>query len=168
VTIFIGIFGSLIGVIVGAFLTRWVDAGYERRREVREAVASALTLQEELRDAENGIRVMIEDKKTTQAFLFPGLAGAWESHREALLVVGIPHADWRFLAHLFRQLLEVTTTLKADAGMEIWEENLRALKILCGECAEGRRRLDPFVIDVTTIPLIRPRQVFERKGQISA
>jgi hypothetical protein len=165
-TVFIGIAGSLIGVIIGAFLTRWIDASYERRREVRQAVASSLTLQEELQDAEDGIGVMVKGRKTTQAFLFPGLAGAWESHSEALLVVGMPHQDWRFLAHLFRRLLEVTTTLKAQADMEIWDENLRSLETLCEECADGRRRLDRFVVDVTKIPLVRPHRVFGQEKSL--
>ena len=163
-SLLLGVVASLGGVIVGAFLTRWIDAGYERRREVRTAVASALTLQEELRDAEEGIKVMIEDKEATTAFLFPGLAGAWENHREVLLAVGMPHRDWIFLAHTFRGALELTTHLKDPAGVEFDDENVEFLEVFCKECAEGRARLRPFIVEAAKVPLTQPTQIFRVDG----
>lgn len=160
-TVLIGIVASLVGVVTGAFLTRWIDAGYERRREVRRAVASALTLHEELRDAEEGIKVMIGDKKGTAAFLFPGLAGAWEAHREVLLAVGMPHESWISLAHTFRALLEVTTYLKDQAAGEMMnDEDVEFLETLCRDCVDDRGHLQPFIVEATKIPLIRPTRIF--------
>lgn len=71
---------------------------------------------------------MIEGREGTTALLFPGLAGAWESHREILLAVGMPHEDWIFLAHTFRGALELTTHLKDPAGVEIDDENVEFLE----------------------------------------
>ncbi len=158
--VLLGVVGSLAGVVVGAFLTRWIDAGYERRREVKQAVASALTLQEELNDAEGALKVMIGGKKGTTAFLLPGLAGAWESHREVLLTVGMPHKDWVSLARIFRDLLDVTTHLRDPDGVEIEDENIDFLESLCRECEDCRARLKPFVLEATNVPLVRPTRIF--------
>jgi hypothetical protein len=114
-TALIGISGSLLGVIVGAFLTRWIDFQHERRREVREATASALILREELRDMRAGLTVILKKKEHNDPFLWEGLE-AWEEHRERLLAKDISHKAWCELAAIFRSLLELAAIIKTSRG----------------------------------------------------
>jgi|GEM_PF-5379270 len=157
-SVLIAIVASLSGVVVGAFLTRWIDAGYERRQEARQAIASALTLREELRDADAGIKVIMKDPPASNTFLFAGLE-AWNDHREILLAVGMSHDDWVQLAHTFRQLLELTTYFKVAKIPELDEESLHYLEKVCRECREARGLLDPFIVD-TDVPLLFSDSVF--------
>jgi hypothetical protein len=164
-TLLLGIVGSLVGVIIGAFLTRWLDSGYQRRQEIREAVLAALNLREELRDAAEGLRIVANDRKHSRGFLFARLDTVWDEERAILLAAGMSHTDWTQLAITFRSLLEVTTLLKNAGEGELTDKNAAFIKELCEECDTGQALLAPFVVD-TGVPLLLPDAIFEpnRRG----
>jgi hypothetical protein len=167
VTLIVGIVGSFMGVVVGAFLTRWLDSSYERRREVRQTVASALTLREELKDARAGFNAMAGLKRFSSLYLFRGIE-EWGAHRYLLLAAGMSHKDWSKLAQIFRNLLEVRESLReihseTDAGD--WpgfdDEMVKWLTEIAKECEEGRIFLEPFIVE-GDVPFFRPNQIFNR------
>ena len=87
-SVLLGIIGTLVGVIVGAVLTRWIDARYEERHEVARTRAAALLLQAELDDVVSSLEIVLEEKKWTGAFLLAGL-DEWKEHRELFLTAGM-------------------------------------------------------------------------------
>lgn len=159
----LGIAGSLIGVIVGAFLTRWIDFNYERRAEIRQAIASALILRQELLDAKVGIEIVVEECAPTPHFLYAGL-DAWDTHRENLLGVGMTHLSWVKLAIVFRHLLEIQPLLTGEIQPGLDESDIDHLTKVKDLCAESRELLTPYVLE-DRIPLFRPDRVFKDSGR---
>jgi quinol monooxygenase YgiN len=160
VQVLIGIAASLVGVIVGAFLTRWIDASHEERRQVRETVAAALVLTAELTDSEAGCLSMAKLRTAGTSFLFAGLE-EWDNHRSLFITAGMPHLQWRRLARIFRKLLEVTTALKGDGEVTLDDNWVDFLERLAGECEEARDLLAPFCIEIEAIPLRQPFSIFD-------
>jgi hypothetical protein len=166
-TLVVGIIGSLMGVVAGAFLTRWIDASYERRREVRQTVASALILREELKDARAGFDAMAGLKRFSPMYLFCGIE-EWDAHRHLLLAAGMSHENWSKLAQIFRSLLEVRESLRrihpetdTDDWPEFGDDMVKWLTEIAKECEEGRSFLEPFIVE-DAVPLFRPNQIFDR------
>jgi hypothetical protein len=159
VAVVFGIVGTLLGVVIGAFLTRWIDSCYERRREIQKAIASALVLWGELTDSRAGINVILKDKRSSGGFLFAGLE-AWDQHREILLSVGMTHRDWLELGGIFRHLLEVTPSLKRQFS-DLPEGAAKALESAKRDCEKGRDILEPFIVE-GRIPFFDPDSIFGR------
>jgi len=142
--VFVGVVGSLLGVVIGAFLTRWVDFKFELRREERDAIASALILREELRDMKAGIRVILKREEHNDPFLWEGLQ-AWEEHRERLLSKDISYKAWCELASIFRALLELAAIIKATRGDDWTVDAQSALEQGAGLCDRGLTLLAPVI-----------------------
>lgn len=152
----LGIIGTLLGVVIGAFLTRWIDFSYARRQEMQRAVVSALVLREELRDTELGITVVIDSERGVKSFLYPGLK-TWDDHRERLLLAGMSHDDWAELARCFRQLLEIVPMLKDE---EVSEQRIEFFESVRERCEAAQELLEPFAVE-GDVPLLRPGRVFK-------
>jgi hypothetical protein len=156
-TVAIGVIGSLVGVIFGAFLTRWLDSLYERRKEVRRAITAALILSAELRDAKNGLQVFVDDRETSDSFLFHGL-DSWEQHREALLAAGMEHAAWNELASIFRHLLELVPKVK-QREVNLPDRKVEILESAVKDCDTGLAILQPFTPE-GKISFLHPESIF--------
>jgi hypothetical protein len=157
----IGIIGTLLGVVVGAFVTRWVDFHYERRREIRQAITSALILREELKDAQAGIAACLNQGRGSSVYSFAGIED-WEKHRESLLVAEMPHDDWSQLARIFRQLLEAAPLLK-NSEVEIPENYVEFIEGIARDCEEGRGLLRPFITE-DPLPFFAPEKALAGQG----
>lgn len=155
----IGIIGTLLGVVVGAFLTRWVDFHYERRREIRKAITSALILSEELKDAQAGITACLERGRGSSSYLFAGIAD-WEKYRESLLVAGMPHDHWSKLARIFRKLLEIAPLLQ-NPEIEIPKKHIDFVEETAADCEAARNLLRPFITE-TPIPFFAPEKALKQ------
>jgi hypothetical protein len=154
----IGIIGTLLGVVVGAFVTRWVDFHYERRREIRQAITSALILREELNDAQAGISACLKKGRGSSTYSFAGIED-WEEHRESLLVAGMAHEDWSNLARIFRRLLEMAPLLQ-NPDIEIPDEYTEFVQETAHECEGARDLLQPFITE-SPLPFFSPGRALE-------
>jgi hypothetical protein len=157
--ILIGIGASLAGVVVGAFLTRWLDASYEQRHQVRETVAAAMVLRDELFDSRMGFESMVDMNRFASSYLFAGLR-EWDAHRTLFLAAGMPHRDWNGLARIFRRVLEITESIKPFGGSELspgWKSHLQGL---AAECQQGEEILASYCVEVKKLPIRRPMSVF--------
>ena len=157
--ILIGVAASLLGVIIGAFLTRWLDANYEQRRQVRETVAAAMVLKAELYDSRINFNAMLELNRFSGSYLFAGLK-EWDAHSTLFLAAGMPHEDWNQLAWLFRKVLEITESTKGFERAELSEGWSEFLAGLSAECQEGEELLTPYCVEVSKLPRSRPMSVF--------
>jgi hypothetical protein len=157
----IGIIGTLLGVVVGAFVTRWVDFHYERRREIRQVITSALILREELKDAEAGISACLKQGRGSSTYSFAGIKD-WEEHRESLLVAGMSHQDWSKLARIFRRLLEIAPLLK-NPDIEIPDEYTGFVEETANECEAGRDLLQPFITE-NPLPVFAPDRALQKQS----
>jgi hypothetical protein len=156
-----GIAASLLGVVIGAFLTRWIDSRYERRREIAKAVAAALILREELKDARAGINALAKIGTTTNAFSFDGVH-AWDEYRDLLLSAGMPHPDWIVLATTFRRLKEYPAVFTDTDGEKLAADDIEFLRERVIECDDAGQVLGPFIVE-TSIPFLRPDGIFGRR-----
>jgi hypothetical protein len=158
VTAFLGIIGTLVGIILGAFLTRWIDFTYQRRKEVQATVEAALILREELTDMKAGMEVLLGKGHFSLVFDFTGLS-AWEAYRGKLLNGGLPHPQWRRLYAIFRHLVEVKGVMERNPTAQITEPIQQTLEGAIRQCSEGIAFLDPFATEAQ-VPLLSPQRIF--------
>lgn len=155
-----GIAGTLVGIILGAILTRWIDFTYQRRNEVRGAIEAALIVRAELMDTRAGLNVVLEQEKSTGAFTFEGI-GIWDSYRGRLLPSAISHAEWSEVNALFRHLSELKASL-LDRPRDFDERGLSILRDAVHDCDASIEIVGTYAVE-GEIPLLRPTKIFARK-----
>jgi hypothetical protein len=82
-TAVIGVVGTLMGAIVGGFLTPFTNFLLQKRREQAELRIGCRLIDSELQESEHVISIMLEFKRWWPSEVEPGIK-AWEEHRHVL------------------------------------------------------------------------------------